>query len=213
MCIDACSYKARRWVGRLLKAEEVMREVERELPFFRRSGGGVTLGGGEPLAQPDFTEKIVKACKGLNIHTSLESCGHAPWKVIQRLAPFTDLFLYDLKHIDPVAHQKWTGVSNELILNNLKKLAMIHSQIVIRYPLVPGVNGSDAEILAFIQFVKGVKDIRKVEISPYHRYGEFKYALLARRYSLQGVQTLPETRVNEVVAMIRSHGLDCESLH
>ena len=165
------------------------------------------------MAQADFAEKILKACKRLNIHTALESCGHAPWKDMQRMAPFTDQFFYDLKHIDPVAHQKWTGVSNKLILNNLRKLTSIHPQIVVRYPLIPGVNGSDAEILALIRFIKGVEGIRKVEISPYHRYGELKYALLGRHYSLQGVQTLPETRVKEVVAMIRSHGLECETLH
>jgi pyruvate formate lyase activating enzyme len=212
-CIEACPYKARKWAGRWITVAELMREVERDLPFFRRSGGGVTLGGGEPMSQPDFVERILKACKEQNIHTSLETCGYAPWEVLKRLANYTDLFFYDLKQIDPDLHKQWTGVSNQVILRNLEELGTIHPQIVVRYPLIPGVNDSDLDILALIKFIRGIKTIQKVEISPYHRYGELKYSLLGRQYPMKGVQALPEKRVNEVLGLIRSYNLDCESLH
>jgi len=212
-CIEACPSKARKWAGRWITVAELMREIERDLPFFRRSGGGVTLGGGEPMSQPEFVERILKACKEQNIHTSIETCGYAPWEVLKRLANYTDLFFYDLKQIDPDLHKQWTGVSNQVILRNLEELGTIHSQIVVRYPLIPGVNDSDPDILALIKFIRGFKTIHKVEISPYHRYGELKYSLLGRQYPMQGVQTLPEKRVNEVLALIRSCNLDCESLH
>jgi pyruvate formate lyase activating enzyme len=212
-CVDACPSKARKWAGRWTTVGEIMREVERDLPFFRRSGGGVTLGGGEPMSQPDFGERILKACKEQNIHTSIETCGYAPWEVLKRLANYTDLFFYDLKKIDPDIHKQWTGVSNQVILRNLQELGTIHSQIVVRYPLIPKVNDSDLDILALIKFIQGVKTIQKVEISPYHRYGELKYSLLGRQYSMKGVQTLSENRVNEIVGLIRSHDLECESLY
>jgi pyruvate formate lyase activating enzyme len=212
-CIETCPYKTRKWAGRWVTVAELMREVERDLPFFRRSGGGVTLGGGEPMSQPDFVEKILKACKEQNIHTSLETCGCSPWEVLKRLAHYTDLFFYDLKQIDSHIHEQWTGVSNQLILRNLEELGTIHSQIVVRYPLIPGVNDTDLDIHALIKFIRRIKPIQKVEISPYHRYGELKYPLLGRQYPLKGVQTLPEKRVNEIVALIRSHDLECESLH
>jgi len=212
-CIDACPSKARKWAGRWTTVAEIMREVERDLPFFRRSGGGVTLGGGEPMSQPDFGERILKACKEQNIHTSIETCGYAPWEVLKRLANYTDLFFYDLKQIDPDIHKQWTGVSNQVILRNLEELGAIHSQIVVRYPLIPKVNDSDLDILALIKFIRGVKTIQKVEISPYHRYGELKYSFLGRQYPLKGVQTLPEKRIDEVVALVRSQDLECESIH
>jgi pyruvate formate lyase activating enzyme len=212
-CIDACPSKARKWAGRPITVAGIMREVERDLPFFRRSGGGVTLGGGEPLSQPDFGEGILKACKEQNIHTSIETCGYAPWEVLKRLANYTDLFFYDLKQIDPGIHKQWTGVSNQVILRNLKQLATTHSQIVVRYPLIPKANDSDLDILALIKYIRKIKTIQRIEISPYHRYGELKYALLSREYPMKGVQTLPEKRIDEVVALIRSQDLDCESLH
>ncbi len=165
------------------------------------------------MFQPDFAAAVLRACKEQNIHTSLETCGYAPWETLERLARSTDLFLYDLKQMDPVRHEQWTGVSNQLILRNLEELARIHAQIVVRYPLIPGVNDSHRDILALIQYIRGVRTLQKVEISPYHRYGELKYSLLGRPYPLRAVQVLSEEQVNEVVSLIRSHGLDCESLH
>jgi len=212
-CVEICPHKARKLVGREMTVEEVMAEVEREMPFFRRSGGGVTLGGGEPLFQPEFAHAVLRACTEQNIHTAIETCGHTQWETLKDLAGVTDLFLYDLKHMDPSRHRLLTGADNELVLNNLRRLSALHSEIIVRYPLVPTCNDSETDIRALIRFVNELDNINKIELLPYHRLGESKYAMLTRRYPLEGLETSPRDRIDSVVDTIRSSGLECELTH
>jgi pyruvate formate lyase activating enzyme len=211
-CVEACPHKARKWVGRRVSVSGLLKEIARDMPFFRRSGGGVTLGGGEPLFQPDFAHALLKACREQNIHTSVETCGAVDWPHLERLAPWTDLFLYDLKQMDLRRHRWLTGRDNRQVLANLERLAGIHSQIIVRYPFIPGLNDSEEDMLALIRFLRQVGNVTKVEWSPYHRYGEFKYGLLGRKYALEGIKTPSAEGLAMANDLLRSHGFQSESL-
>lgn len=213
ICVQECPNRARRVVGKWMTVSEVMKEVERDTPFFRRSRGGLTLGGGEPTFQPDFAFELLKACRQSNIHTDMETCGHCAWPVLERLAGQTDLFLYDVKHLDSAKHKQGTGVGNRLILDNLARLAEIHGQIIVRYPLIPDFNDADNDILGLVKLVKDMAGVKMVEVEPYHRYGESKYGMLGRDYPLQGLEFVPKDRVDHLVNKIRENGIEVRSLH
>jgi len=200
-------------VGRWVTVEGLMPEIERDMPFFRRSGGGVTLGGGEPAFQPAFALDLLKACQERGINTAMETSGYAPWRVISELSRYLDYILFDIKHIDPVQHKRLTGVSNLRILNNLGKLCRVRSHLIIRYPLIPGCNDGEADILAMARYVKGLRQVEKVEIIPYHRYGELKYEMLGRKYRLAGLAIPNPEMLTRACDLIRSQGIDCEAVH
>ncbi len=190
-----------------------MLEVERDVPFFRRSGGGVTLGGGEPTSQPDFALDVLKACQERGINTAMETSGYAPWKVMSELSRHLDYILFDIKHIDPVQHKRLTGVSNLGILDNLGKLCRVHARVVLRYPLIPGCNDGEADILAMARYIKTQGHVEKVEVIPYHRYGELKYEMLGRKYRLAELAIPDSEMVAWACELVRSQGLTCEALH
>lgn len=212
-CVEACPQQARRLVGREVTVEQLVEEIERDAPFFRRSGGGVTLGGGEPLLQPLFAQGLLKACRERGIHTAMETSGHAAWRAVSRVSQFVDLIFFDIKHIDPAQHKRLTGVDNLTILSNLEKLCQVHANIVIRYPLVPGLNNEEADILAMARYVKGLQRLSEVELVPYHRYGEVKYEMLGREYRLPGLNIPSHEEVAQACALIRSQGLRCQASH
>jgi len=211
-CAEACPEQARRLVGRWVTVDELVLEIERDEPFFRRSGGGVTLGGGEPTFQPAFALDLLKACQKRGINTAMETSGYAPWPVISELSGYLDYILFDIKHIDPIQHKRLTGVSNLRILNNLGKLCRVHSRLVIRYPLIPGCNDGEADILAMARYVERL-GVEQVEVLPYHRYGEVKYEMLGRKYRLAGLAIPNPEMVTRACDLIRSQGLDCEAVH
>ncbi len=140
-CAEVCPEEARVLMGKVVSAKEVFAEVDKDAVFYERSGGGVTLSGGEPLAQPEFAIEILSLCKNAGIHTAIETCGHAPWETVERVLKVVDLVLYDLKHMDPVEHRKITGVSNALALENLKRVYReSHLALSIRIPVIPGLT-------------------------------------------------------------------------
>jgi len=212
-CAEACPEEARRLVGRWVTVEELMPEIERDMPFFRRSGGGVTLGGGEPTFQPAFALELLKACQERGINAAMETSGYAPWWVISELSRYLDYILFDIKHIDPVQHKRLTGVDNLRILDNLQKLCRIHPHLIIRYPLIPGCNDGEADILAMARYIKGLRQVEKVETIPYHSYGELKYEMLGRKYRLAGLAIPNPEMVSRACDLIRSQGLACEAVH
>lgn len=212
-CAEACPEEARRLVGRWVTVEELMLEIERDMPFFRRSGGGVTLGGGEPTLQPVFALDLLKVCQERGINTAMETSGYAPWRVISELSRYLDYILFDIKHIDPVQHIRLTGVDNLRILNNLGKLCRVHPHLIIRYPLIPGCNDGEADILAMARYIKGLRQVEKVEIIPYHRYGELKYEMLGRKYRLAGLAIPNPEMLTRACDLIHSQGLACEAVH
>jgi pyruvate formate lyase activating enzyme len=173
-CVEVCLNGAREIAGKSFSVDEIMEEIDRDAAFYEQSGGGVTLSGGEALAQDaDFLEELLKRCKKKGYHTAIDTCGFAPWQKFEQIIPYTDVFLYDIKHMDPEAHEKYTGRSNELILSNLKKLNSSGAGIYIRLPLINGINCADKDIDALIGFLKTVS-VRRVYLLPYHKVGSHK---------------------------------------
>lgn len=203
-CAAACAKGALKIVGRAMTVAQVMAEVEKDRPFYRRSGGGITLGGGEPLAQYKFAAELLQAAHRSYIHTALETCGHAPWPHLSAVLAHVDLLQFDIKHMDPVKHKELTGVSNELILDNLKKVRSIKDpgDVIIRIPVVPGCNDSEGNIRSIVDFATGL-GFKSIELVPYHRLGASKYAQYGMENPLDGVAPPAEAemgRLREIVA-------------
>jgi len=214
LCVEACPSSALVLSGRRMTVEEVMVEVKKDLAFYRRSGGGVTLSGGDPLAQPSFARALLERCGEANIHSAIETCGHAPEQVFRQVLEPSDLVLYDLKHMDPVEHQRLTGVSNTVVLGNLRVLAGMGKPIVARLPLIPGRNDSLANLREIGTLLSGL-GIREVHLMPFHQLGKDKYQRLGIRYGMaespavlgsgDGGNTLPVAR-----AVLESFGLEVQ---
>ncbi len=183
-CVDTCPNEARRLAGWVCSAEDVFGEVKKDEAFFRRSGGGVTLSGGEPLAQPEFSSAILCLCKQAGLHTAIETTGFARWSTVEQVMQHVDLVLYDLKHMDSESHQKFTGLPNDIILENLKRIRRIYPvPIVARMPVIPGYNADMENVEATASFIaREIGRDTRVNILAYHRLGETKY----ERLELQG---------------------------
>ena len=177
-CELYCPAEARKICGREYTSDEVFAEVIKDKAFYDNSGGGVTFSGGECMLQLDFLCEILKKCKAAGIHTAVDTAGNVPWKSFEKILPFTDLFLYDIKAFGAELHRKDTGVSNELILENLKNLSG-RADIIVRIPVIGGYNDNDEEIRQIADFLKQIKII-KAELLPYHAMGEHKYTALGR---------------------------------
>ena len=189
-CIEVCPKKAIEIVGYDISAKLLVKEIIKNSAFFRRSGGGVTLSGGEPLAQLKFCKSVLRLCREEGIHTAIDTSGYRKWENISEILPLTDLFLYDVKHINNKKHQEHTGISNYLILDNLKKLVVakknIPFEIVVRIPVIPGFNATKGELFDILSFIKELKAIDSVEILPFHKYGASKYKKLFRMWETTG---------------------------
>ena len=177
-CAAACSRGARRLMGREATVDEVMEEVRRDAVFYRRSGGGVTFSGGEPLVQPEFLLECLRRCRRWGYHTAVETCGQARWADLRAVADVTDLFLYDLKHLDPIRHARLTGVRNTLIIRNLERLLALGAAVTVRVPVVPGANDDSESMDALAAFAASHAGIRRIELLPCHALGAHKYAAL-----------------------------------
>lgn len=177
-CELYCPAEARKICGREYTSDEVFAEVIKDKAFYDNSGGGVTFSGGECMLQLDFLCEILEKCKSAGIHTAVDTAGNVPWKSFEKILPFTDLFLYDIKAFGAELHRKGTGVSNELILENLKNLSG-RADIIVRIPVIGGYNDNDEEIRRIADFLKQIKII-KAELLPYHAMGEHKYTALGR---------------------------------
>jgi len=206
-CVAACYAEARQVVGRELTVAQVMAEVERDTAFYDESGGGVTLSGGEPLEQPDFALALLQACQQQEIHTAVDTCGCAPWATLDRLRAYTDLFLYDLKLLDEARHRQFTGVSNRLILQNLQALSQRGHHIVLRLPVIPGINDDDASLRQIGAFAAALPHLDGVDLLPYHHIGVDKYVRLDRDYRLPATRPPAEERLAEIAHLLRQFGL------
>jgi len=173
-CVSKCVTGALESVGREATVEEVLATVLRDVPFYETSGGGMTLSGGEPLSQIDFAESLLKAAHDRGLHTVVDTCGHVPFESFARAVPHTDLFLYDIKDTDTEKHRVFTGVTNELIPENLKKLHDLDAEIVLRLPVVPGCNDREDYLHAVIAMLRELPRIKGVSMIPYHSLGAGK---------------------------------------
>jgi pyruvate formate lyase activating enzyme len=179
-CVDVCPNQLRRLAGREATVDEVIEEVLRDRKFYESSGGGVTLSGGEPSTQANFSLELLRRSKKEGLRTALDTCGAASWKTMQTLLEYTDLVLYDIKCLDAAAHRKATGKPNELILENLKKIA-VSRETWIRLPLVPGFNDYEEEVRTILAFVKRELGLTRIDLHRYNPLGEEKYARLDRQ--------------------------------
>ena len=169
--------------GKEYTADELMKEIVKDKAFYASSGGGVTFSGGECMLQINFLEEVLKKCKEQRIHTAIDTAGHVPRSYFERIIPYTDMFLYDLKAFDEDVHIKYTGKPNKLILDNLVFLDSCGKDIEIRIPYVPGCNDWEMEKIA--NFLSQTKNVKSVKILPYHRYAESKYISLGMKSTLQ----------------------------
>ena len=188
-------------VGRQMWSEDVLREIEKDQPFYDESGGGVTFSGGETLIQFEFLKEMLHLCHQRGIHTALDTSGFAPWVQLEEILPDVDLFLYDIKSTDDAVHQKYVGVSNHLILENIRKLSEYDVPIIIRMPYIPSINDTVEQIQALGELAGSLKNLVGIEILAYHKIGIEKYKRLQLPYLLVGIQT-PEPYQLEAAAHI-----------
>ena len=196
-------------MGRDITVGELMAEIEKDRIYYRRSGGGVTLSGGESLAQPDFAAAILRACKEKGINTALESTACAGYDRIQKLLPYLDLYLMDIKHINSQKHKEYTTQPNELILENAKRLAVDAKKLIIRVPVIPTFNDTEQEIGDIARFTKSLGSVEELHLLPYHRLGEDKYKGLGRTYEMQGIDLIPEEHIQKLKRVVEETGLIC----
>lgn len=204
-CVEVCEYDALEIVGKYVTVEEVVNVVERDLIFYQRSGGGVTLSGGEPLQQPEFATQVLKVCKQRGIHTVLDTCGYAKPEVLQQVLEYTDLVLLDIKHMDPEKHKAYTGVSNDLILDNAKLMADC-CDLRFSLPLVPNINDSENNIRKTCEFAKSI-GVKYIDIEPLHKFGEHKYHFLGLETPYSTLQSPTAEEIRAVKRLIEQYGL------
>ena len=191
-CSDVCPDGAIKIVGRSFTAEQLFNEVHRDAPFWRRSGGGVTLSGGEVLDQPVFAEAFLDLCRKHFVHSAIETCLFAPFATVKKITDKTDFILFDLKAMDPVLHRKLTGQDNKNILENASYLLESSKTVVVRFPLIPGINDGIDNLELLGSYVAAHRKGAAIEVLPYHSMGVGGYEMLGRNYLLQGV--LPPTK-------------------
>lgn len=202
-CTFYCPADARKVCGKEYTADEVFAEIIKDKPYYDNSGGGVTFSGGECMLQSDFLVEILKKCKEGGIHTAVDTAGHIPFENFEKILPYTDLFLYDLKILDSEKHKKYIGVGNELILGNLRKLFDSVVKIWIRIPIIAGVNDSLEEMQSIKDFLLQYGKPEKIELLPYHAMGENKYAAIgkeAQQFAAPTDDTLKELKKFLIVA-------------
>ena len=206
-CIEACPADARELAGRLVSEDEIIHTLLQSRPFFETSGGGATFSGGEPLAQPDFLLALLKRCQKESIHTTIDTSGFAPRHTLESVAPFAQLFLFDLKVMDHALHKKYTNAENGLIFSNLIWLVEQKAEIIIRRPVVPGVNDSEQETRHLGEFLLGLKRKLPIQLIPLHTYQKSKHAL----FGIPQPELPPQERGRaplEVAAQLEGMGFD-----
>ena len=179
-CVSACLHDARELCGKEMSAEEVFTQIVKDRVFYETSGGGVTFSGGECMLQIDCLSEILQMCKKSGIHTAVDTAGDVPWTYFERVLPYTDLFLYDLKTMDCEIHKEYTGVGNVRILDNLAKLLQAKNPLWVRVPIIPGVNDTEQEMKKIKAFFEENGYPEKTQLLPYHKMGEHKYERLGK---------------------------------
>ncbi|MHC4323523.1 MAG: glycyl-radical enzyme activating protein [Planctomycetota bacterium] len=204
-CPDACPAGARQIIGAEMSVREVMSEVERDVIFYDQSGGGVTFSGGEPLMQPDFLLALLNQCRARNIHTAVDTSCYAEPGIAASVAEKADLFLCDLKHMDNEIHKRFTGVGNDLILENIRRISQSGKKIIIRIPIIPGFNDDQANIEATGSFAASLQGIGRIEILPFNRGGIEKSTRLAGEIEPMRVETPNERQMNSIAENLSNY--------
>lgn len=206
-CADVCPAEAREFIGRTERVDHVMEAIQKDIPFYDESGGGVTFSGGEPLLQAAFLLALLDRCGRIGIHRAVDTTGYADTDILLAVAAYTDLFLFDLKLMDPVKHRKYTGVSNQIILRNLERLAGQDANVTIRIPLLPGINDDDENIDRTGSFLSTLPGVRNVDILPYHNSSLNKYRKLGSVYRAAGVKAPTTQQLANMAARLEAFDL------
>ncbi len=210
ICTETCYAEALVLQGREVTVEEALAEVEKDRPFYENSGGGMTLSGGEPLMQIDFAEGLFRAAKEAGLHNVLDTCGHVPWEHFERVLPYVDLVLYDVKSVDPAEHRRSTGQSIDLIQSNLRRLTQTATPVHIRVPVVPGHNAQAEDIRAIAELLSGLDHKPTVELLKYHRLGEGKYESLGQVCPEVIEEPPSDELMQELCASMQNYDLRCK---
>ena len=207
-CAKACPAEAVEFIGQTMTVDEIVTEITKDTLFYDQSNGGVTISGGEPLMQPSFLMELLDACGEKGIHRTVDTSGHADTQTLLETASRTDLFLYDLKHMDPEKHFRYTGVANDTILNNLKQLSQRGARIIIRLPVVPGINADEENIDRTGALAASLSGVMGINILPYHCAADTKYRNLGLQNKASDAQRPSEDVIASVARQLESYALE-----
>lgn len=207
-CAAACPVDALVLKGEKMSVWEVIQVLQKDAITYRRSGGGITLSGGEPLMQHEFSTNLLKACHEKGWHTAMETTGFASKAIVEKVMPHVDLALLDIKSVDPEIHKRCTGVDNRQILENLIRISYL-TETIVRVPVIPGVNADPEQIEAIVEFAKCMKNVNKIHLLGYHSYGKNKYSLLGKEYPMGETPVLSPDDVAPFKSIVQGHGLEC----
>lgn len=209
-CVRVCTSQARVLKGELLSAADAKRVVDKDVPFYKNSGGGITFSGGEPMLHPDFIVDLAKEYRELGLNSAVETCGCVPWENFEKVKSWIDLFLFDLKFMDSSKHKEFCGSGNELILSNLRKICQ-SNRVIVRMPIIPGINDTEEDIERAAVFLKKIKEkIEAIHCLPYHNFGISKYEALDIDYKLSGVEIPKAEYMEYIKKMFELHGLSVQ---
>lgn len=207
-CAETCYANARKMTGKLMTVQEVIKEVDKDMTFYRNSGGGITFSGGEALTQPAFVKETAKYYKEQGISVAVETCGYVPWENFEAVAEYLDLVLFDVKMMDDEKHKQYCGRSNELIFSNLEKISGL-VETIIRMPIIPGINDSKEDIDAIGARLKKIQvKTKKIHILPYHNFGVGKYNALNKPYLMENVQAPSDEHMEEIKQQLEDYGFE-----
>jgi pyruvate formate lyase activating enzyme len=206
-CVEVCTAKAFTWIGKEMTAGSVIDEVLRDSAFYSGQGG-LTLTGGEPAVQPEFARAILQLARQEGLHTAIETCGAVSWQNLESLLPYLDVVLFDMKHIDPETHRRFTGASNVSILENLRRTAASGVRMVVRVPLIPGFNTDEDTLRAMGKWIKGIDGIHEIHVLAYHTLGRSKYKALNLAYPLEHLAPMHHEEAERWAGVLRAQGFE-----
>ncbi len=206
-CAEVCYPGALAMAGRYLSVEDIMADVRKDEPFYASSGGGLTLSGGEVLVYAAFATRLLSAAQEKGIHTAIETSGFGRWSELESIVPHTDLFLFDIKHVDPAIHRARTSRGNAVILGNLARLRQADARVIIRIPVIPGFS-DDVQTVAAIGQLAVAHGIGEVHLLPFHQFGQPKWDMIGRPYAFGSAGSVPEGTLAVLRESLESLGLD-----
>ncbi len=209
-CVEVCFSEALNMAGTVKSVEKILTELSKDNIMYRRSGGGITLSGGEALDQPDFAEELLKGCKLKGFHTAIETSAFTSSTVLDRVSPWLDLIMMDIKHMDSSKHKEYVGQNNEIILENAKIIAQSGKPLIIRIPIITGFNDDEKNIRATAKFVVSLKNVQEVHLLPYHRLGQNKYDYLGCIYKLLELKPSLEEDMEYLKKVVEAEGIICK---
>ncbi len=210
-CSKTCHAEGLVLVGRMMSADQVVAEALDDRVFYETSGGGVTVSGGEPLFQAEFTRDILAGCRAAGLHTAIETNVAAPWSRVESVLPLLDLVMLDIKCMDSVRHEEWTGVPNAVILQNAARLAQGAMPLIVRTPVIAGFNDADEDIAAIARFIAPFANLVEYELLPYHPLGSGKWESLGKEYAGARLARPDAERMRELAAIARGCGVTCKT--